>query len=324
VIPAYWPVGVDARLAAALLTDTVKGCLEWLDSPNRLCLAADGAGAASDYCAQLAAQCGLGLRASPRNRGKLSAVLNGMQLLLESPEIRYLAVLDQDGDHFPNELINLVRAARHAEAAGEGSGVMVLGRRTSRHRPLGYLRGELEELADRVLFDALVYRAAVSGCPLPLQFATVLEEVPDAHSGFKLFSRSVAERVFAGEFWSEGLSEDCTYRHAVEAVMTVEALLSGAILVLVTRSAANEQPISTFGLLDRARLVADKIIWPCKRLGAPPPFVAQWLDNHLPRLQLGTLAPEGKRELLEIRRLVRVAFGLPDDSRREIVGPLFV
>ena len=201
---------------------------------------------------------------------------------------------------------------------------MVLGRRISRHRPMGYLRGELEELADRMLLDALHYDAAVTGRPLPLQFATTLEEFPDFHSGYKLFTRTTAARMFASEPWRIGLSDDCTYRHAVEAVLAVEAIKSGATLVVVNRSTIDEQPFTTFGRLNLRRMTADKIIWPCKRLQAPPEFVAQWLDNHLPRLQLGALAPEGKVELLAIRRLVREAFDLPDDGADDIMRPLFI
>ena len=69
-------------------------------------------------------------------------------------------------------------------------------------------------------------------------------------------------------------------------------------------------------------MVADKIIWPCKRLGVPASFVDQWLRNHMPRLLLNTLAPEGKEELLQIRRLVLAAFGL--EAGELSWGPLFV
>ena len=81
--------------------------------------------------------------------------------------------------------------------------VLVLGRRSSKQRPLGFLRGELEELADRVLLDALAYDAAVSGVPLRLECATAVEEYPDFHSGYKLFSR----RTAAGEWAAAVISQ---------------------------------------------------------------------------------------------------------------------
>jgi len=204
----------------------------------------------------------------------------------------------------------------------EGGEVLVLGRRSSKHRPMGLLRGELEELADRILLDALYYDAARNGRPLPLEYATAHEEYPDFHSGFKLYSSGVLESVFLSEPERCGLDTDAYYRHGCEAVATVEALQAGARLVLVGRSTFNEQPVSSFGQYDRGRMVADKIIWPCKRLGVPAPFVDQWLRNHMPRLLLNTLAPEGKEELLQIRRLVLAAFGV--EAGELSWGSLFV
>ena len=236
-------------------------------------------------------------------------------------DLRYVAAVDADGDHFANELLNLVRAAVYVQER-EGDEVMVLGRRSSKHRPMGLLRGELEELADRILLDALHYQAACSGAPRRFEYATAHEEYPDFHSGFKLYSAGVVPKVFLSEPELCGLSPDAYYRHGCEAAATVEALLAGARLALVGRSTFNEQPVSAFGNYNRTRMVADKIIWPCKRLDVPVAFVDQWLRNHLPRLLLTTLAPEGKEELSQIRSLVLEAFGIPADDVSW--GPLFV
>ena len=104
--------------------------------------------------------------------------------------------------------------------------------------------------------------------------------------------------------------------------MVVEALVRGGYLGVVRRSTMNEQPVSAFGLLDRCRLVADKIVWPCKRLQVPPAFVDQWLRNHIPRLLLSTLSPDGADELARIRGHVLEAFGL--DAGEELWSPPFV
>ena len=190
---------------------------------------------------------------------------------------------------------------------------------------MGFLRGELEELCDRMLLDALMYNAVVKQCPLALEYVFTLEEFPDFHSGYKLFSRSTAAAVFLSEPQQMGLSDDCYYRHAVEAVMVVEALEYGAYLGVVNRSTFNEQPLSTFGMLNRIQLAADKIIWPCKRLAIPLPFVKQWLANHLARLLLNTLSPEGKTELEQIKQVVITS--LAEDQKQEvkpIFHPLFI
>jgi hypothetical protein len=323
VIPVYFPESGDDDLARHLLRDNAKAYVHQLGRPEHICLSVDGQNSGGAAAAELAAELGVQVVSVPHNRGKLNALRVGMAHLLESREFRYLAAVDMDGDHFAHELPNLVRAAVFAQVSVGMSEVLVLGSRTSKHRPMGLLRGELEELADRVLLDALQYHAAISGIPLRLECATAVEEYPDFHSGFKLFSRQTAGAVFLSEPDLLGVTESAFYRHGVEAVMTTEALLAGASLVLVKRSTVNEQPISAFGLLDRTRLVADKMVWACRRLRVPPHFVDQWLRNHIPRLLLNTLVPQGKEELLEIRRLVMAELGQEVDD--DICwGPLFV
>jgi len=324
IIPAYQPEGVPNDTFFSMLRETVASFLCETATPEAICLSADGDGPTGECARRVADETGVRVAVGDRNRGKLHALRSGMGLLAAWKEMRYVAAADQDGDHFANELLNFVRAARHAEAALGTDKIMVLGRRISRHRPMGFLRGELEEMADRVLLDSLHYDAAVTGKPLRLEFTTALDEFPDFHSGYKLFTRRTAEDVLLAEPNPSGQSEDCYSRHAVEAVICVEAVKSGATLVEVNRSTWDEQPISAFAQLDRRRMVADKIIWPCKRLEVPGPFVAQWLDNHLPRLLLGTLVPEGRTELLEIRRMVREAFGLPSDDAKTIRRSAFV
>jgi hypothetical protein len=172
---------------------------------------------------------------------------------------------------------------------------------------MGFLRGELEELADRVLLDALTYRAAVMNRPLQLEYVTTLDEFPDFHSGYKLFSQSCARDVFLGEPQLAGVSEDAYFRHACEAVMVVEALEHGGLVGSVHRTTVNEQPVSTFALLDVVELSADLIIWSSKRLAIPSHFVRQWVLNHAPRLVAGTI-PDGKKALHEVIELVEKAF----------------
>jgi hypothetical protein len=64
------------------------------------------------------------------------------------------------------------------------------------------------------------------------------------------------------------------------------------------------------------------MIWPCKRLGVPLPFVEQWVANHMQRLLLHTLAPSGQEELERIRRLVVEAYD-PNRTLEPILRPLF-
>ena len=324
VIPAYLPEGVDSGAWDVMLRDTVEAFSRQVREAGRVCVVVDGPGPGGKLAEAIGRERGVQVISHARNRGKLGALRSGMLRLLEEEKLRYLAAADQDGDHFANELVNLVRAAQHVEKATATRDVMVLGRRISRHRPMGFLRGELEELADRMQLDALFYNASVTGKPLALEFATTIEEFPDFHSGYKLFSRATAEKVFTPEPELAGVSEDAYYRHSVEAVISVEAIVGGAHLAVVNRSTMDEQPMTTFGLLNRVQMIADTIIWPCKRLNVPGAFVEQWLRNHLPRILLATHAPEGRQELLAIRKLVLEAFGVPTREDEPIVRPEFI
>lgn len=318
VIPVYFPEDVDRALGTALLRDNVGLYCDQVADPETICLTVDGKAYGEDVVAELASDFGVSTCVGEVNRGKLNGVGNGMKHLLSEYDLDFVAVVDQDGDHFGNELLNFVRTALHIGL----DRILVLGNRMSRHKPMGLLRGELEELADRVLLDALSYYAVKADRPLRLEYANVMDEFPDFHSGYKLFSRASAEDVFLGEAQMAGCSETCYYRHACEAVMVVEALVKGGYLGVVNRRTLNEQPISTFGLYNRQALISDKMIWPCKRLGVPAHFVKQWLDNHMPRLLLGTMVPEGKEELEGIRKMVLEAFGVDDEG--EGLKPLFV
>lgn len=307
------------------MIDTVASYVDQVDDPKAIYLSVDGSEFGSDVAERVARTYGTSCCITPANRGKLGAVRNGMHRLLVRDTLRYIAVVDQDGDHFANELLNFVRSAEHIRQQGGHDKVLVIGRRVSRHHPMGMLRGELEELADRVQLDALYYHAALTGRPLAMEYAFLREEFPDFHSGYKLFSRASAEDVFLSEPDKAGVSDTCYYRHGVESVMSVEAIIRGAYLGIVNRSTFNEQPISTFGAMARCQLIADKMIWPLKRLEIPPAFVRQWLANHLCRLLLDTLAPDGRSELEEIATLVLEACDAHEDGgAKDFLRPLFL
>ena len=165
VIPMYFPAEGASELGRALLEDNVRAYVQQVDDPGRICLSVDGAAHGREIAQELAANYGVITVCAPENRGKLNGVRHGVAALWARGGLRYVAAVDADGDHFANELLNLVRTALYVQER-EGGEVLVLGRRSSKHRPMGLLRGELEELADRILLDALYYQAACSGAPL--------------------------------------------------------------------------------------------------------------------------------------------------------------
>ncbi|MBL7077357.1 MAG: hypothetical protein ISS31_07785 [Kiritimatiellae bacterium] len=309
VVTVHIPDGMNADDAARALTDNVTLLCQQVVDPQHICLSVDGTDCGADVAAKLASRFGVRQIEAAKPLGKLQGARLGVDHLLENPALEHFVCVDQDGDHFGNELLNMIRAAECIREQARTDRITVLGQRSSMHRPMGFLRGELEELADRILLDALTYHAATTGRPLRMEHAFTFGEYPDFHSGYKLFTRPVAEAVFRSAPDLAGTSEVCYYRHAVEAVMTVEALEAGAYFGVVNRSTFNEQPVSAFGLMGRERFMADAIIWPCKRLGIPVEFVRQWLDNHIPRLLLSTFRPDGGNELQTIRGLVLDAWG---------------
>ena len=325
VIPVYFPSEADAKTGEPFLRDLLFLLCQSLKNPAMICLSVDGRRCGEEAADRLVREFGASLCVSPANRGKLSGVAHGMRFLLERYPFEYIAVMDQDGDHFANDLLNFIRAAEHIAAHARAKNIMLTGRRVSRHHSMGLLRGEIEELCDRMLLDALHYRAVIAQRPLRLECVNCLEEFPDFHSGYHLFSRAAAEAVFLAPPEFMGLSDTRYYRHACDAVMVVEAIERGAYFGVVNRSGFFEQPLSTFGRLNRVELATDMIVWPCRRLGVPLPFVAQWLANHIPRLRLRTLAPQGKDELEAIRQAVLREFAQdPQRQIEPIFEPLFL
>ncbi len=326
VVPTWFPADTEVDFGVDLLGSTVQLFVREIADPRNVCISADGAGISAEIAERVAATYHTRLICSERNGGKLTSVRNGMKELLEQTDVRYLAVVDHDGDHFANELLNFVRCAEHVVENETTDRLIVLGNRLSRHHSLGFLRGEQEELANRILLDALHYAAVLHNHPLALHYATTIDDVPDFHSGYKFFSRRTAEDIFLSEAKLASCDEAAYYRHACEAVMVVEAIEQGATLATINRRTFDEQPTSTFARIERSQLAADMIIWPCKRLGVPGHFVAQWLANHMPRLLLGTLIPQGRAELLAIRRLVLRAFEIDDleKSMGEVMKAKFI
>jgi len=196
VIPVYFHSETDPEFAHTLLAETVQLFVREVADPAAICLSVDGSTVGDRVAARIVAATGVQVVNGARNQGKLGAARTGAQAMLHDPRWRYVAMIDQDGDHFANDLLNLVRAAEHVMATLATDKVLVLGGRLSRHRPLGFLRGEQEDLANRLLLDALVYHATITSQPLRWQF-TGMDELPDFHSGYKLFTRASAEAVFA-------------------------------------------------------------------------------------------------------------------------------
>ncbi|HOX36761.1 MAG TPA: hypothetical protein PL033_02130 [Candidatus Brocadiia bacterium] len=250
----------------------------------------------------------------PENRGKGAAVREGMRFLLARPHIRYLAIRDNDGDHSMHDLIGIVRGVMHAAADSGNPLVMGIGRRSDVHRPLGYARGQFEELVCRMTLDMIQWHAARTGRAVPLQYCSIHGEWIDLHSGFKVFTRESAEAVFRADPPSCGLAGNARDRHAVEVVLTVENHLAGGIVAEIRRNTYNEQPTTTFGEFNRAEMSANMLAWPAIRLEIPAEVVEQFFWNRVHRLTIPTIVPDGKAECEAILKAALVKLGIPSDA----------
>ena len=111
VIPVYFPADVDPDTGANLLRDTVHSYAALVDDPSNVCLSVDGAAQGWDIALSIAKECGTHVVCSQENKGKLNGVRNGVAALWEREALAYFVEVDSDGDHFANELLNLLRAA---------------------------------------------------------------------------------------------------------------------------------------------------------------------------------------------------------------------
>ena len=227
----------------------------------------------------------------PENRGKLAALKEGITALLAAnPAVQYIALRDGDGDHLPSFIPPLVRAADSLANAYAHSNLIVIGARRSRHRPMGWVRGELEALLDQVTLDALAYALARQGRALNLRHC-VGDAVPDLSSGYKVYGRQAAQQLFVQhEPQMACLSATDYWHYGPETVTIVESLLSGTILAEVQRLTWDGQPTTSFGEFRHVALYGELLAWVYARLEIPLAVAAQLYDNYTPSMLLRTTA----------------------------------
>jgi len=298
VVPAYFSAAPTDDLVRRLLWMTLGDSHHYLP-PEQVWVVVDGdartARLAAEVQEALRERVGRTFHLLPlaENGGKFRAVREGVRGLLgRHPEVRYVAIRDGDGDHALSDLPALLRAAEECAAARGDSNVLVAGSRASRHHPMGWVRGELETLLDRVTIDALAYHLARQGRALDLTRLPAPNGVPDLSSGYKVYGRHAAERLFVEATpHLASLSERDYWRYGPETVPVVEAALAGATLAETARVTFNGQPTSSFGDFHVVALYGALLGWVFTRLEIPLPVAAQLYDNAACRMLLGTAGP---------------------------------
>ncbi len=307
VIPAYFSSKPSDDTVRQLLWMTLGDCHHYLPLQD-IYVVVDGdprtAQLADELRERLRREHGMtfNLMPLPENRGKLWAIKEGIAALLaECPSISYIAIRDGDGDHAISDLPHLVRVAAHLAEAYGHSRVIVIGSRRSRHRPLGWVRGELEALLDHVTLSALSYHLATRGRALNLSHCLGQGAVADLSSGYKVYGRQIAQELFVDHKPRlECLSTEDYWHYGPETVTIVEGVLAGAVIAEAQRLTWDGQPTTSFGEFKHLLLYGELLAWVFARLRIPLEVAAQLYDNYVPAMPLKTTA-EGNQLLSALR-----------------------
>ena len=304
VVPAYFSAKPSDDLVRHLLWMTLGDCHHYLPLDN-VWVVVDGdartarlLGEVKDHL--LATQgASFNLLPLPQNRGKLAAMRAGMSALLEAnPRVEYVVVRDSDGDHVISALPALVRAGVYLADVYQST--RVIGSRRSRHRPMGWIRGELEGLLDRITMECLAYHLARENRALDLRHCSG-ESIPDLSNGYKVYGRQVALDLFVeSEPQMACLSSDEYWHYGPETVTVVEATLKGAVMAESQRPTWDGQPATSFGEFQALSLYGGLLAWVGMRLQIPLGVMAQFYDNHVPAMPLRTTA-QGRELLVSLR-----------------------
>lgn len=302
VIPVYFTPETDNALVQRLLLMTLQDSSAYLPWEH-VWLVVDGDGRAAGILKELRTSLGsYNIIHEPSNRGKLWVVRRAMQAALSSESgLDYLVTRDCDGDHAASDLPALVRAAELLRQQTGSTATLVIGARRSRERPMGWLRGQLEQLLDQITVDALQYVLARCGRTMNLSLCALPGTI-DINSGYKVYGRELARALFVnGEPHFAAIAPDDYWHYGPETCPVVEAVLGGALLAEVPRITWDGQPTTSFGGFNPTRLYGCMLTWLFTRLEIPLVVGAQWFDNHAAHLAL-RLTAEG-RQVLDALRL---------------------
>lgn len=306
VVPAWYPAGASEDAAARLLRTTLAEC-DRCAEPRHTVVVTDGSPVAAAAARQLlveqhGAEPPFVLLERPENRGKGAALAAGFDHLLADPAVAWIAARDADGDHLVDDLPHLYRAGLQLAEEQPAGLHCVIGRRASVHAPLGWLRGEYEWLLNDVIVDAVAFALAKRDRAWDSRFLAA--RVPDLQSGYKLYSAAAARAaVMALRGESAAAPELDLLRVGMEVVPFVTLALEGAIFAEVERKTYYDQPVTSYGSVDRTVFYGRKLAWALRRCAVPPAAAATLLDSALSRRPLLT-DPNGRVEALRLRELV--------------------
>jgi hypothetical protein len=302
VVPVWYPEDAADALCETLLRTTLADWASCL-RPEHVALVVDGVPRLAALAERLREELSGGafrVLAPAVNQGKGGALVVGWEALLGDPALQFIATRDADGDHFLDDLPHLYRLGEQMVRETGNARVLVIGRRAAVHPPLGWLRGEYEWAANAMLVEALQFSLARGGRVLPRQYWAA--DLPDLQSGYKLYSRAACEEaVRALRKAVQERPELQPLRRGMEILPFAAGCAAGGITGEAPRVTFSNQPVTSYGRVDRVRFFGDPLAWTLNELEIEPDAARGIIDNALARSALMT-DPAGRRELLDLRR----------------------
>ncbi|HEY3397915.1 MAG TPA: hypothetical protein VGM19_09695 [Armatimonadota bacterium] len=309
ILPAWFAAEVPAAQIETLLRETLAGS-QRLCLPHHLVLVTDGCPLAAEVATRLQdeweAESGAPfvLLALEANAGKGGAIAAGLRHLLTPAGPPYLLTRDSDGDHQVSDMARLFRLATQMAAEQQTDLVAVIGGRQSLHRPMGWLRGELEGWLDEVATAAWQFALARQGLVLDTAYWAAYGPLADIESGCKLFSAAAGRRAREGLEREHAAHPDLDLlRWGCELIPLTEVVLAGGVVGEMRRMTYEGQPVSGYEGADGVRLYANQFAWLARRLELTQVQAATLLDNALLRRPLWS-EPRGRELALQIRAQV--------------------
>ncbi|MCD6360453.1 MAG: hypothetical protein J7M38_06250 [Armatimonadetes bacterium] len=329
VVPIWYPPDMPEDEMRGFLAATLAD-VELFIAPERLALVVDGCPRAVGPTHQAAE--GFAERAGgepqvivePHNGGKGAALCEGFERLLADEQVTAVCTRDADADHDIYDLPQMFRLLCQMRDQEGGEDVFVVGCRGSVTRPLGFARGALEQVLNRVTVAAVNHHLAAEGRAVDERYTGRYGPFPDFQSGYKLYSRSAAQVAVEGLRAADRRWPDLdVMRWGSELIPTVELLARGFVPGAIYRLTWDGQPQTTFDSGDLPRRFSRQLAWVFDRLQTPPRAAAVMLDNALSASEYVT-APEGEAHLAAIREQVAAACFPDTDPHPPAMGGDFI
>jgi len=329
VVPVWYPDTMPEDEMRGYLAATLAD-VELFLAPERVALVVDGCPRAISPTHQVAEAFAERAGAEPQvivkqhNEGKGAAVCEGFERLLQSDGVTSVCVRDGDADHDIYDLPQMFRLLAQMRDQEASEDVFVVGSRSSMTRPLGFARGALEEVLNRVTMAAVNHHLAADGRAVDERYTGRAGPFPDFQSGYKLYTRPAAQTVIEGlRAADENRGDLDIMRWGSESVTTVELLARSFIPGAIYRLTWDGQPQTTFDTGNLPGHFARELIWILDRLQTPVKAATTILDNALSASEY-TTAPDGEGHLVAIREQVMAACFPDADAEPPAMGGDFV